>query len=297
MAIDTLPIFVHAAPSFARYAVSVDPVRTRRTHAGAVPVPPATLVLVPPLAARYWNTRPLPGVTNADACCAPAPRPARIMTPALVHTSVLEIDATRATISPSPDIGWYTKWNASAVPQISVPDPLTVNVPALSLALPGTPTAPTSVAAHGAGREAGSPPTVIVALVDGVAAPALSVARAVNVKVPPPPGDHTIVYGAAVDEPMTEPLARKSTRDTVPSASDAVAEMVTVDPASNTAPFDGCVSVTDGGWFDEGAPAGCVTAMVCRPIVTEPVRLVESGLAVVPTVTKPSPVPDAGATT
>ena len=46
---------------------------------------------------------------------------------------------------------WWTKANASSVPQMSSPAPLTVNVPAEADALPAAPTLPMSINAHGAG--------------------------------------------------------------------------------------------------------------------------------------------------
>src|SRR4051794_13385718 len=57
----TAPRVVRAAPSAERYAVSVAPVRTSRTHAGPVPARPV-VTDVPFVALRYWNARPLPGV-------------------------------------------------------------------------------------------------------------------------------------------------------------------------------------------------------------------------------------------
>src|SRR3954469_2805050 len=84
---------------------------------------------------------------------------ARIITPILVHGAVFSIVATRAMISPSPFNGWYAKWNASEVPQISAPAPSSVNVPFANDARPLTPTSPMSCESHGAGRvDAGAVP-------------------------------------------------------------------------------------------------------------------------------------------
>src|SRR3954463_1511374 len=80
----------------------------------------------------------------------------RIITPALAHAAVFCTLATRATIVTSPSTGWYTKWNASAVPHTSAPAPATVNVEFAKVALPDAPTAPTSTSTHGLGT--GSPP-------------------------------------------------------------------------------------------------------------------------------------------
>jgi hypothetical protein len=44
----------------------------------------------------------LPELTNIDACAAFAASELRIMTPVLVHGSVLSRPLTRATIEPSP---------------------------------------------------------------------------------------------------------------------------------------------------------------------------------------------------
>src|SRR5438067_6002674 len=75
------------------------------------------------------------------------------MIPAFANVFVFCSAVTRATISPDPPGGWwYTKRNASAVSQMSAPDPEMVNVPPENVALPGRPAAPTSVVAHGAGR-------------------------------------------------------------------------------------------------------------------------------------------------
>src|SRR5690349_6057593 len=63
-----------------------------------------------------------------DACAAPGVSASRIITPALVHELTFWTDATRATISPSPVNDCDANWNASALPQMSAPDPLTVKV-------------------------------------------------------------------------------------------------------------------------------------------------------------------------
>src|SRR6267143_5504927 len=85
------------------------------------------------------------------ACVEPAARDARIMTPALAHTFVFCTPVTRATISPLPFKGWYTKWKASAVFQMSAPAPRTVKTPEAKLADPAGVSEPTSVCCHGLG--------------------------------------------------------------------------------------------------------------------------------------------------
>jgi hypothetical protein len=60
--------------------------------------------------------------------------------------------ARRATIVPSPDSGWYAKWNPSAVLASPDPAPVTVNVPFAKLAPPDNPTDPMSPSNQPAGR-------------------------------------------------------------------------------------------------------------------------------------------------
>src|SRR3954452_17134202 len=88
----------------------------------------------------------------------------RIITPALAHAAVFCIVATRATIVTSPSTGWYTKWNASAVPHTSAPAPAAVKVESAKLALPLAPTAPTSASSHGLGSDP-PPPLGVPAVV------------------------------------------------------------------------------------------------------------------------------------
>jgi hypothetical protein len=66
------------------------------------------------------------------------------MTPAFAHVCVFCRAVTRATTCVSPLIGWNAYRNASVVPQMSAPDPLTVKVPLDAEALPAMPVAPTS---------------------------------------------------------------------------------------------------------------------------------------------------------
>ena len=75
----------------------------------------------------------------------------RIITPVFAHGSVPGTLTTRATMSTSPVQGWYTKWNESAVSQMSVPDAKMVKVDPDTPALPATPTLPMSRCSHGFG--------------------------------------------------------------------------------------------------------------------------------------------------
>src|SRR5581483_1675309 len=121
---------------------------------------PDVCVLSPPVATRRWNATPFPDVTATSACRDPGVSVSRIMTPALAHGSVLCTPVTRTTICPSPVSGTHTYWKASAVAQMSVPDARSVNVPFAIVALPGTPTLPTSWLVHAFG-------SVVVVVVAG----------------------------------------------------------------------------------------------------------------------------------
>src|SRR5262249_28461635 len=134
-------------------AVTTDPARASLTHFGAVPGV-STLAVSPPAAARYWNERPFPADTIIAAFLAPAVTPSRIITPAFVHGCTSCTVATRATMAPSPLSDWCTKWNASAVLQISAPDAVTRKVPLAYVAVPAGETLPMSCAIQGAGGSA-----------------------------------------------------------------------------------------------------------------------------------------------
>src|SRR5581483_3064489 len=147
----SMPTSDHAAPSGELYAKKSEPLRTSRTQYGAATAGPDVCVLSPPVATRRWNATPFPDVTATSACRDPGVSVSRIMTPALAHGSVLCTPVTRATICPSPVSGTHTYWKASAVAQMSVPDARSVNVPFAIVALPGTPTLPTSWLVHAFG--------------------------------------------------------------------------------------------------------------------------------------------------
>jgi len=93
------------------------------------------LTLTPPAVNRRWNAIPLPGLTMSDACGLFAVRPARIITPALVQAFTFCTASTRAVASHDVEsmvsVRPYTKWNASAVPQMSAPLAVTVKTPSL----------------------------------------------------------------------------------------------------------------------------------------------------------------------
>src|SRR5690348_2388547 len=110
IAMVSLPTSVQLVPLPDTYAENVLPLRTIRTHSGAVPLPPLVFVDAPPVVVRRWKARPLPGVTNMDACIALAESDARIITPAFVQAFVLLTLATRAVTVPSPVIVSYAKW-------------------------------------------------------------------------------------------------------------------------------------------------------------------------------------------
>src|SRR5690242_1162598 len=82
-----------------------------------------------------------------------------------------------------------------------------------------------------------------------VLAPALSTARALTEYVPLPTFVQLKVYGDELSEPRTVEPLRKSTRDTVPSGSLAVAAKLTVAGAVNVWPAVGVVRPTVGGRF------------------------------------------------
>src|SRR5207248_1736554 len=81
---------------------------------------------------------------------------------------------------------------------------------------------------------------------DVVVAPALSVALAVRVCLPPQ-AVQVMLYGADVSWPSGVEPRKNSTFATVPSVSDAAAAMVIAVPAANVAPLVGLVTLTLGG--------------------------------------------------
>src|SRR5689334_14510119 len=102
------PSDVQVDPLLETYPVSVFPTRDTFPHAGAAPAcVVADVVVVPPSDVRYWNIRPLLGVTSAKAFRLLAVNPLRIITPARASPFVFCCVATRAITSPSPVIVVY----------------------------------------------------------------------------------------------------------------------------------------------------------------------------------------------
>ena len=124
---------------------------------------PGVLTLSPPAVVRRWKTTPLTvlGVTNTEACNPPAPvYGARTINPALVHWLMFSTVFTRAIASKSPFILVPAQWNSSAVPQMSEPAPLTVNVLPAYVADPIAPTLPISASRHPSGNARLGPETM-----------------------------------------------------------------------------------------------------------------------------------------
>src|SRR5258706_7428368 len=90
------------------------------------------------------------------------------MTPALAQPSVLVCEVTCALAAPSPGRFWESKWNWSAVPQMSPPAPCTVQTPFVTSCVPASAGLPMSwqvqPAGHAAGR--GGAPVAIATLAD-----------------------------------------------------------------------------------------------------------------------------------
>src|SRR5512146_2497723 len=103
-----VPIDVHVLPSGDEDAVNVLPLRTSLSQTGADPEGPATNDIEPPADARDMNSSPPPGFTSRSTVADAAVRSLRNMMPALANAFVLVSEATRATICPSPVIGWFT---------------------------------------------------------------------------------------------------------------------------------------------------------------------------------------------
>src|SRR5439155_7641818 len=82
-------------------------------------------------------------------------------------------------------------------------------------------------------------------------APWLSVAAAVIVYVPAVTPVNVALNGAVVSLAVMMPPSEKSTRDTVPSESEALAVTVIVAGGENVAPGAGLVIETAGSWLSE----------------------------------------------
>src|SRR4051812_49459302 len=134
-----------------------------------------------PSVVRRWKGTPFTAdaATIMKPCAENGEVELRIMTPALVQLLATWIEATRATIDPSPVSDRYANRKASSVPQMSAPDPVTENVPFENVVLPVAPTAPMSVEDQPLGS--GTAVTLIDTAEEMVMALPLSVATAVRV--------------------------------------------------------------------------------------------------------------------
>ena len=146
-----VPSAVHVEPFAETDALTIVPLRESFSHAGGACDPYVISVVAAPVDDRVMNSIVPLGVTSRITWAAVAESDSRIMTPAFAHACVFCSDVTRATTWTLPFIGWKTYRNASLVPQISAPDPLTVNVPFDAEALPAMPVEPTSCVVHGDG--------------------------------------------------------------------------------------------------------------------------------------------------
>src|SRR5262249_56723286 len=107
---------------------------------------------LPPVLLRHCSETPFPGAATISTYIALAASESRNITPALAHGSVFVREFTRAMMLASPVRGWEAKLKASLFPQMSAPEPITVNEVPSPLAVPAPPTAPTSWSDQGAGN-------------------------------------------------------------------------------------------------------------------------------------------------
>jgi hypothetical protein len=140
-----LPTTFQEVPSVETDPVNRLPARARRTQYGALGPDRPVLWLEEFADTRRWKAAPFDGVSAMKACLEPVAVDSRIITPALAQEWVFCWLLTRATTSPSPDIGTDAKWNASAVPQMSAPEPEMVIVEPEAAKLPVAPTDPMSL--------------------------------------------------------------------------------------------------------------------------------------------------------
>jgi hypothetical protein len=138
-------------PSVDTDAVTVDPERVSFNHGGDVTVALARNVVFAPPALRVMNSMMPPGLTSRITSGADGPTVCRIITPAFAYGEGSCSYCTRAMMLPSAASRCETNWNASVVPQMSEPAPATSKTLLPHDDTPLTPTAPTSVAVHGAG--------------------------------------------------------------------------------------------------------------------------------------------------
>src|SRR4030088_2885600 len=86
------------------------------------------------------------------------------MTPALAHGSLLPWATTLALTAPFPASGCETRWNWSAVPQMSPPPPSTVHVPLTSTWSPDGVAPPASPQLQPPGQRTGGGGAVVATL-------------------------------------------------------------------------------------------------------------------------------------
>jgi hypothetical protein len=102
MVIVERPTSVQTAPLVDVQALMTFPALVSFSQRGATPGAPvcddAPLVVI-----RRWKASPLAGEASMNACLDPGANVARIITPAFVHGEMFSTEATRATISPSPE--------------------------------------------------------------------------------------------------------------------------------------------------------------------------------------------------
>src|SRR5688572_13085380 len=130
---------------------------------------------------------------------------------------------------------------------MSSPEPFTVKAPLAKVASPARPTAPMSCDTHGAGKPPGAMFTVSETGALSAVRPALSVARAVNVKLPAGTPFQAKANGAVVSSPSFVAPAKSSTLAMVPSGSLALISTAMFAGAVKVAPLDGAVIATVGG--------------------------------------------------
>ncbi len=109
---------------------------------------------------------------------------------------------------------------------------------------------------------------VTLTAADVVDAPVLSRATAVSAWVPTGVLFHVTLYGLVVSDPISVAPAKTSTRDTLPSASDAVALTIRLIGAVNVAPFDGAVTDTTGGWLAAATVMATDAEVVLAPLLS-----------------------------
>src|SRR5215831_5664508 len=154
----TDPTLVQTCPSCDTSPVKSLPVRVSRSQTGNDAVEPATNAIEAPSADRAMNSTPPSGLTSRITRAEVLPKASNTR-PALANAFVFCSLTTRVVswllvgsrlLGP---IGCATVWNASKVPQMSAPSPLTKKLPVASsyVAKPVVFTGPVSKLIHGEG--------------------------------------------------------------------------------------------------------------------------------------------------